>query len=130
MRVEVIQVLAPSHEFVRFECDSGTASGRWMGLGPAELGQFDVEIEVPEEVAEWTAVPSGDTSISGGVGRGHAANMVCRVLGFDEGDDSVVGVRVGLDIILIEILNRRSEIPLGGLISFRTPEIQIYPYDL
>ena len=58
MRVEVLQVLAPPQGIVRFRCEFGVGSGRWMGSNPAEVGQFDVEIEIPEEVAEWTTVPS------------------------------------------------------------------------
>lgn len=130
MRVEVLQVLAPSQGIVRFRCESGTASGRWMGRNPAKVGQFDVEIEVPEEVAEWTAIPSGDTSLSEAIGAESGSLITGEVVRFDDGDDSVVEVRVGSDILLIEIPNRRSELPTEGLISFRAPEIQLYPYDL
>ncbi|MFI6143963.1 hypothetical protein [Streptomyces sp. NPDC051109] len=114
---------------MRFKCESGIASGRWMGPNPAEVGQFDVEIEVPEEVADWTAGPSGATSLSE-VGVDSATLITGRVVKFDDGDDSVVEIRVGSDILLIEIPNRRSELPAEGFISFRASEIQLYPYDL
>lgn len=130
MRVEVLQVLDSSQGIVRFSCESGIASGRWMGSNPADLGKFDVEIEVPEEVAEWTAVPSGVTSLSEVAGAESAALIVGSVVRFDDGDDSVAEIRVGSDILLIEITNRRSELLVEGLISFRAPEIQLYPYDL
>lgn len=130
MRVEVLQVLAPSQGIVRFRCESGIASGRWMGRNPAKAGQFDVEIEVPEEVAEWTAAPSGGTSLSEAMGSEPGSLITGEVVRCGDGDDSVVEVKVGSDILLIEIPNRRSELPVGGLISFRSPEIQLYPYDL
>ncbi len=129
MRVEVLQVLAPSQGIVRFKCESGIASGRWMGSNPAEVGQFDVEIEVPEDVADWTADPSGATSLSE-AGAESATLITGQVVRFDDGDDSVVEIRVGSDILLIEIPNRRSELTVEGFISFRAPEIQLYPYDL
>lgn len=130
MRVEVLQVLDSVQGIVYFRCESGAASGRWMGSNPAEMGQFDIEIEVPEEVAEWAAVPWGVTSLSEAAGAESAALITGEVVRFDDGDDSVVEIRVGADILLIEIPNRRSELPVEGLISFRVPEIQLYPYEL
>lgn len=94
------------------------------------MGQFDVEIEVPEEITEWTEVPSGVTSLSENLDVETAVFITGEVVRFDDGDDSVVEIRVGSDILLIEIPNRRSELPSEGLISFRAPEIQLYPYDL
>lgn len=129
MRVEVLQVLAPSQGIVRFTCESGIATGRWMGANSAEVGQFDVEIEFPEEVADWTAGPSGVTSLSE-AGADSATLITGRVVRFGDGDDSVVEIRVGSDILLIEIPNRRPELTVEGFISFRAPEIQLYPYDL
>lgn len=130
MRVEVLQALSPSQGIVCFRCEAGVASGRWMGSNPAEVGQFDVEIEVPGEVAEWTAAPSGVASLSEASGAESVTIITGEVVRFDDGDDSVVEIRVGSDILLIEIPNRRSDLPLKGLISFRVPNIQLYPYDL
>ncbi|MDP9862651.1 MULTISPECIES: hypothetical protein [Streptosporangium] len=128
--MEVLQVLDPSRGTVSFRCESGAASGRWMGESSAKMGQFDVEIEVPEEITEWTEVPSGVTSLSENLDVETAVFITGEVVRFDDGDDSVVEIRVGSDILLIEIPNRRSELPSEGLISFRAPEIQLYPYDL
>ncbi|MFJ7056993.1 hypothetical protein ACK8N7_11680 [Streptomyces griseobrunneus] len=128
--MKVLQVLDPSQGIVRFRCESGVVSGRWMGRDPAHLEKFDVEIEVPEEVAEWALVSAGVTSLSEVAGVAPAALIVGSVVRFDDGDDSVVEIRVGSDILLIEITNRRSELLVESLISFRAPEVQLYPYDL
>ncbi|WP_346129519.1 hypothetical protein [Lentzea roselyniae] len=36
-------------------------------------------------------------------------------------------VRVGTAVVLVEIPDGRHDLPLGGLISFRTPEVQLHP---
>ncbi|WP_329092256.1 hypothetical protein [Streptosporangium sp. NBC_01469] len=128
--MEVLQVLDSSQGIVRFRCESGVASGRWMGSNPAKTGQFDIEIEVPEEVAEWAAVPSGVTSLSEAAGAEPVALITGEVVRFNDSDDSVIEIRVGTAILLIEIPNRRSELSVEGLISFQAPEIQLYPYEL
>lgn len=130
MRVEVLQVVDHSRGIVSFRCESGVASGRWMGSSPAAVGQFDVEIEVPEEVAEWVAAPSGSASLSEVVGAESVTLITGEVVKSGDDDDSVVEMRVGSDILLIEISNRRSELPVGGFISLQVPEVQLYPYDL
>ncbi|MFI7535491.1 hypothetical protein [Streptosporangium sp. NPDC049376] len=128
--MEILQVLDPAQGIVQFRCESGTASGRWMGKRPAKPGHFDIEIEVPEEVTEWTFASSDTTSLSEATGAGTATIIAGSVIRFDDGDDSIVEIRVGKDILLIEITNRRSELPVEGQISFCAPEIQLYPYDL
>ncbi|WP_144023886.1 hypothetical protein [Amycolatopsis keratiniphila] len=100
-----------------------------MGSEPADVGQFNVEIEVPEEVTDWMVVSAAATSLSEAAA-GSATLITGRVVRFDEGDDSVVEVRVGSDVLLIEFPNRRSELPVEGFISFQASEIHLYPYDL
>ncbi|WP_326582015.1 hypothetical protein OG889_25145 [Streptomyces sp. NBC_00481] len=128
--MEVLETLACSQRIVRVRCEFGTVSGRWMGSDPVGTGRFDVELEVPEEVAEWTAADSGAASLSEAAGTGRAALITGQVVRYDDGDDPVVEIRVGSDILLIEIPNRRSELVRDGFISFRTPELRLYPYEL
>ena len=130
MRVEILQVLDPSRGIVRFKCEYGDVSGRWRGSKPAGLGKFDVEIDVPEEVEEWDAASSEATPLSEIPGAEHAVLIVGSVVRFDNGDDSVVEIRVGSDVLLVEIENRRSQLLVDGFISFHVSEIQLYPYDL
>lgn len=101
-----------------------------MGPNPADTGQFDVEIEVPEEVTEWVTAPSSTASLSKVAGTDLVTLVTGEVVKFNDDDDPVVGIRVGSDIILIEIPNLRSELPIKGFISFQVPELQLYPYDL
>lgn len=130
MRVEVLQVLDPSQGIVRFKCESGVASGRWVGAKIADLGTFDVEIEITEEVEEWALSSSSTTSLSEIGGEERAVWIVGSVVRLCDGGDSVVEIRVGSDLILVEIASRRSELFKESLISLRVPEIQLYPYDL
>jgi hypothetical protein len=130
MRVEVFQVSTLSKGIVRFRCESGVASGRWMGSNLATVGQFDVEIEVPEEVVNWTTTLSGIGCLSEIAGRETATLITGQIIRFDDAGDSVMEIRLGTDVLLIEISDRNFEIPKEGYISFRAPEIQLYPYDL
>lgn len=130
MRVDISRILDPSRGIVLFSSGSGSASARWMGAGPAQLGSFDVEIEVPEEVVEWRTATSADTAISGSFESDSNVRIDCEVMSFDAGDDSVVQVRLGSDVLLVEVVSRRSDLSVGDLISFTVPEVQLYPYDL
>ncbi|WP_172383455.1 hypothetical protein [Streptomyces sp. MNP-20] len=94
------------------------------------MGQFDVEIEVPGDVTEWVSVPSGVASLSEVAGAESVTLITGKVVKSGDGDDSVVELRVGSDILLVEIPNQRAELPVGGFISFQVPEVQLYPYDL
>lgn len=130
MRVEVLRVVDPSRGTVSFTSDFGAASGRWMGPNPARAGQFDVEIEVPEEVTEWATLASDVTALSEGAGADPGILITGEVVRVGGSGDPVVEIRVGSDIVLIEIPDRRSEVPVAGMISLRVPEILLYPYDL
>lgn len=101
-----------------------------MGSIPVRTGQFDVEIEVPEEVTGWVPATSGVTSLTDSVGTGPGILITGEVVRVGGSDDPVVEIRVGSDIVLTEILDRRSEVPVTGTISFRVSEILLYPYDL
>lgn len=128
MRVEILKVLDPSQGIVSFRCAYGAALARWMGADPARQGTFDVEIEVPEAVAEWVPVASGSVSLEG---LEHFwVRITGEVVGVGEGDDPVVEIRVGSDVLLIEIPDRRPELHAAHLVSFRAAEVQLYPYDL
>jgi hypothetical protein len=130
MRIEVLKVVDPPQGVVSFRCESGTANGFWKGSRSAEVAEFDVEIEVPEEVAEWVPSASGSTSLSGITEDAFAVLVTGEVVACGSDDDPVVELRVGAGVILAEITDRRSELSVGDLISFRTPEIHLYPYDV
>lgn len=73
---------------------------------------------------------SGSTSLSGITEDSFAVLVAGEVVACGSDDDPVVEVRVGAGVILAEITDRRSELSVGDLISFRTPEIHLYPYDV
>ena len=129
MRVEVLKVLDPSQGLVFFSSDFGSASGRWMGPHELRTGEFDIEFDLPE-VEEWTVATSAEAALSGAAEPGSEVWITCQVERVRGGDDTVVTVRTGPYLTYVEILNRRPELPEGGLISFRVPEIRLYPYDM
>lgn len=98
-----------------------------MGPGIAEVGQFDVEIDVPDEVSAWTEVSSAVTSLSEVDTEILVAGEIAQV---GEGDDPVVTIRLGTDLLLVEIPGVKPVPPLAGLLSFQVPEIRLYPYPL
>ncbi|MET8763936.1 hypothetical protein [Lentzea sp. NPDC004782] len=126
MRIDVLEVLDPSRGWVFFSSDFGSASGRWTNPD-VRTGQFDVEFSLPQ-VEEWKAEGSGEAALSGAAEPGAAVWIRCQVEQVHDGDDTVVIVRMGPHIMYVEILNRRADLPEGNLISFRVPEIRLYPY--
>ncbi|MFC0556126.1 hypothetical protein ACFFHJ_35000 [Planotetraspora thailandica] len=119
----------PAQGIVSFRCEIGTATGRWKGSTPANEGFYDVEFEIPEEVQEWEEPAPGVPAISE---IGEDVRVTGEVLGVGEEDDHVVELRTGTDILLIEIpdAGRRARLKPHDVISFRSPEIWLYPYQL
>ena len=127
VRVEVLRVLDPVREIVFFSCAAGSAPGRWMGAEPAHTGFFDIEFEVPDDITEWTSAATA-SGISGTPEAGAEVRVECEVERVGDGDDSVVAVRLGSGILLVEVPDGRSSLTAGDLISFRTSEILLHPY--
>lgn len=126
MRVDVLDVLDPAEGIVYFRSDFGSAPGRWMGQALVRAGRFDVEFDVPA-VEEWTEVTtSAEPAVSGAAEPGSDVWFRCQVERVF--DDGVVVARMGPHIFYVEILRRTSDLPDGGVISFRVPEIGLYPY--
>jgi hypothetical protein len=131
MRVEITRVLDPSEGRVAFRCAVGHASGCWAGSAPARLGEFDVELEIPEDITQWTVLDApAPGSIAGGVEGDPSVSITGTVVDIGEGDDPIVGVRLGPDIILIEAPDRKWEITPGDVVSLRVSVVRLYPYQL
>jgi hypothetical protein len=101
-----------------------------MGPAPAQGGGCDVEFEILEEIGEWRTSTLGYASISGSVDTEAGIFITGEVLNIGDGDDPVVELKVGSGILLVEILNRKSELARRSFISFQSSDIQLYPYDL
>ena len=93
------------------------------------LGTSSVEFDIVDEVSEWVEIDAGSTALSGRLELGSGVRFECEVLRVGEGEDSVVEVRLGPDVLLVEILSRKSDLPVGGLVSFWVAEVRLYPYD-
>ena len=126
MRVDVLKVLDPAAGIVFFRGDFGSACGRWKGPEPAEAGAFAVEFTLPA-VEEWTVATPEEPALAGAAEPGSAVWFRCQVEQVHE--NSVVVARMGPHIFLVEIPSRTPELPEGRFISFRVPEIELYPYD-
>ncbi|WP_424889522.1 hypothetical protein [Streptomyces sp. XH2] len=126
MRIEVSNILDSESGKVEFHSPAGTARGFWKGPQPALLGNFDVEIEVPEVIHSWdsTGVPGGrlDTIES-------AEGEIIHVSGTVEhaDEDPVISLRIHSDIVLVELdaAERPAE---GSVLAFTASAIDLYPY--
>ncbi len=121
MRVEITEALADGS--VRFESAAGAARARWHGV--ARAGQWDVELEIPDEVLAWTALEAATGSISGA---GEQARITGRIAGFDPADQ-LVTLEVANGLALVEIVAPTSEIRVGAWLSF-SAELHLYPVSL
>ncbi|MFD5824775.1 hypothetical protein [Lentzea sp. NPDC060358] len=125
MEVEVLGVLGSGT--VHFSCAHGSAAGRWMSAGPVRTGAFHVEVEVPDEVASWSAAPGGP-GLHGDPASGLEVCLDAEVVSFEAGDP-VVAVRLGADVLLVEFADRAG-LSAGARISFRVPEVHLYSTEL
>ncbi|MFC1416548.1 hypothetical protein [Streptacidiphilus cavernicola] len=87
-----------------------------------------MEIDVPEEVTDWTVAPPSPGSIEGP--EGGTVTVTGTVIGVGEEDDPVVELRVGDGILLVETDDSRRALAPGGSVAFRTSRILLHPYDL
>jgi hypothetical protein len=115
---------------VFFTCAAGSAPGRWMGGDPVRTGSFDVEFEIPDDVVEWAPATSAIPAISGRPEAGSAVHIECEVVRVGDGNDSVVEARLGPDVLLVDVLSRRSDLSVGTMISLQVGELRLHPYDL
>ncbi|MEU6549746.1 hypothetical protein ABZ915_05550 [Streptomyces sp. NPDC046915] len=128
MRIEVLEILDVERREVRFRSELGEAWGVWQGDGLPGEGQFDVEVDIPEAVTTWLAVEEEIGMLKGGRYRRRVVTLCGTVK--TVGEDFVTSVRVGRDIVLVEI-SKETVLPQPGTsIMFDTPEIQLYPYQL
>lgn len=131
MKVEIAQVLDSQTQRVLFHSDVGTAAGIWAGPESAKPGAAHVEFDIPDEVSHWTLIDdASSTSIEDGIEPDSGVEIVATVVQVGDGEDPVVSIRIGTDIVMIEMPESRSGLAPGATIRFTTPEVRLSPYDL
>ncbi|MFE0461616.1 hypothetical protein ACFW1A_20430 [Kitasatospora sp. NPDC058965] len=131
MRVEVTRILDASEGLVSFRCALGHATARWAGSTPLQLGEFDVEFDIPEEITRWIVLTDpAPGSIAGDVEEETGVSLTGTVVDVGEGDDPVVSIRLGSDIVMIEAPDRKWDVTPGDGVSMQVPVIRMYPYFL
>ncbi|MEV4559845.1 hypothetical protein AB0K51_23000 [Kitasatospora sp. NPDC049285] len=128
MRVQVTEVVDPAQGTVAFSCAVGEAVGRWRGEDAARIGSYDVELEIPEAVDRWAPHAPGPGSLSGVGPQDLAVTGVVVAVGED--DDPVLSLRVGTDILLVELAAPVSWPAIGETIALRARTLELYPYQL
>uniref|UniRef100_A0AAU2JPE2 Uncharacterized protein n=1 Tax=Streptomyces sp. NBC_00049 TaxID=2903617 RepID=A0AAU2JPE2_9ACTN len=116
---------------VVFRCKAGHGASvaRWMGDPlPAQGTDAFVELTVPHPVTEWS--PASPTA--GRAMEVTADGLVVRgeVLAIGGPEDPVVELRVGTDVVLVEIGDGRDALEVGGRISFKSLILEVHSYDL
>jgi hypothetical protein len=120
---------------VAFSSACGRAWAQWRGSEMPRVGTpVDVEIEVPDEIAQW-AIVEGPAVVASDA-PGSPVRIRGAVAAVDE--DAVTAIQVGADIVLVEFtapLNstqpdqaHRPEV--GDIIEITTPRIEVYPYSV
>ncbi|MEV4872194.1 hypothetical protein [Streptomyces syringium] len=129
MEIEVMRSPASVIDPVEFSSPAGNAWGAWKGRGYPSPGTYHVEFEIPEEITSWE--PSGTTE--GKIeGEWHGMARHVSISGVVENvdDDAVVSLRVGTDVVLVEMASCARTVHAGEAITFKTPALDLYPYQL
>ncbi|MFE3107101.1 hypothetical protein ACFXKJ_10925 [Kitasatospora indigofera] len=129
MNITVTSVRGDGSGHVEFSSEFGDAFGLWQGGGPAALGRYDVEIDLPETLESWKPSDGGRSLRmvrgSDGVERVQLSGSVEQI-----GEDGVVALKIGRDIVLAEFVDS-CELPIAGATVALCPVIlELYPYDL
>ncbi|MEV7526426.1 hypothetical protein [Streptomyces sp. NPDC091371] len=115
---------------VAFRCDAGVGMARWMGSElPIQGSTAYVELNVPDPVVEWQRVaPTVRYDID--VDEDGCLWIRGEVLTVGGPGDPVVTLRVGTDVVMIEVGTGRETLVVGERIAFTTLALEVYPYDV
>ncbi|MFJ8015095.1 hypothetical protein [Streptomyces sp. NPDC096339] len=116
---------------VAFRCNAGHggAVARWMGDELPEQGsRAFVELTVAEPVSDWGPV---EPAVGRALAHGPDGIAVTgEVLAIGGPGDPIVDLRVGTDVVLVEISCHKDLLRVGQRISFVTLALEAYPYSL
>lgn len=112
---------------VEFASPVGRAHGKWKGDEIPRRGvQYRVEVEIPDgaSVGREPLVPTGflaDDEQGGTIISGTVESVA---------EDGVVVLRIGPDIVLLELVEPALMPQPAQVMSLNVPEIALYPYEL
>ncbi|MFJ9523360.1 hypothetical protein ACIRPK_34605 [Kitasatospora sp. NPDC101801] len=89
-----------------------------------------MEFDVPEQVESWQSAEAGPGSVTGADNDSEQVTFTGTVVEIGVADDPVVSIRVGGDILLIEMSEQRFRLTVGESIAITTAAVELYPYDL
>ncbi|MFI6980475.1 hypothetical protein ACIBSV_18035 [Embleya sp. NPDC050154] len=117
-----------------FTSEIGDGIGYW-NVGPCFPQQlpiqgewYDVEVDAPEDVVDWTRVPVGVPTGFSPVRDGMAVSGALERVGGS--DPREVVMRLGLGIITIDVARGVEDLSVGDVIRFETPWLELWPYVL
>ncbi|MET9423512.1 hypothetical protein ABZY06_22820 [Streptomyces sp. NPDC006540] len=124
MEIRVEGLVGEAADFVTFTSSLGQAWGRWCGKGVPSVGNHTVEFDVPGVIESWSEV-EGAAAIVGDYRDG-----IVLVRGVIESvdEDGVAGLRVGTDVLLIDVPQNAERVRVGMVVEFTAEQIDIYPY--
>ncbi|MFJ9783428.1 hypothetical protein ACIRSS_27890 [Amycolatopsis sp. NPDC101161] len=120
MRIEITEVLDGG--LVRFGSPLGTACARWRGIEPPPTGPVDVELEIPDEVRAWAAVPPGEPALSG------AGEQILMTAPVAANDGGVVTLRLGGSVVQAELA--APAVRPGARLRLTVERLELYPLNL
>ncbi|MET7297426.1 hypothetical protein [Embleya sp. NPDC005575] len=117
---------------VVFTSGIGSGVGYWNAESshpdrlPVVGARYDVEVDPPDDVADWTRVPAGATTGFSPVRGGVAVSGRLEWVGRD-GEPQVV-MRLGPGIVTIDVARGFEELSVGDVIRFEAPWVELWPY--
>ena len=128
MRVTVSAIRGSVPPLVEFRSVAGGADAIWRGDVPPELQDYDVELEVPEQL-RWGQDAGVDAEAAAGISHlGSDTRIVGRVLECD--DVGVLSVEVAGTLIMVELTERPPANIAGANVSLRVRRLELYPSSL
>lgn len=123
-----MSVLDEERGLVEFTSAVGRARAQWMGTEAPRCGaQYRVEVEIPDEVSGARARPPLPPGfLTGDPGDGTVVSGTVE----EVADDGVVALRVGSDVVLLEMAEGEALPEAAQTMSVRVPRIELYPYEL
>ncbi|MEU0940657.1 hypothetical protein [Embleya sp. NPDC005971] len=132
MRIRVVGRAHAEPRRVVFTSGVGGGVGYWnVGDGfadrlPVVGACYDVEVDPPDDVAEWTRAPTGEPTGFSPVREGVAVTGRLEWVGRD-GEPQVV-MRLGPGIMTIDVAWGFEELSVGDVIRFEAPWLELWPY--
>jgi hypothetical protein len=124
MRITITDI-RDAERLVSFTSAAGAASGIWRGSRSPQIGQCDVELDIPGRLRWGHGIAKSNRTSAGLRELDGECELVGRAIEWDGA--GVLTIEVGGGIVLVETADRPADDVVAGYVALRVPVLELYP---